>query len=110
MFPEASASDWQAMDSSSSVHSLRRVLAAGVVSLGVGVAWTSAKFASGSGYWAWPAAWWLLAGAWAVCVGLVFLAWRPRLAAFAAAVSLVAAILGGFATLLVWLIVYGTGD
>jgi hypothetical protein len=98
------------MHSSSWGRSLRHVLAAGAVSLGVGVAWTATKFASGSGYWAWPAAWWLLAGAWAICVGLVFLAWRPRLAALAAAVSLAAAILGGFATLLVWLIVYGTGD
>lgn len=91
-------------------RSLRPVASAGVVSFAAGVAWTAAKFASGSGYWDWPVSWWLLAVAWAIGVGGVFFVWRPALAAVAALVSLVAAAVGGFATLLVWLAVYGTGD
>lgn len=86
------------------------VFAVGVLSLGAGVAWTAVAFARGYGYWAWPASWWLLAGAWALLVGMIFLAWRPRLAAIAVPVSLAASILGGFATLLAWLVIYGTGD
>jgi hypothetical protein len=36
--------------------------------------------------------------------------WRPRFAALSAVVSLVAALLGGFATVFVWLLIYGSGD
>jgi peptidoglycan/LPS O-acetylase OafA/YrhL len=98
------------MESFARRRSPHPVFAAGVLSLGAGVAWTAVEFARGRGYWSWPASWSLLAGAWALLVGMVFLAWRPRLVAIAVPVSLAAAILGGFATLLAWLMIYGTGD
>jgi len=89
---------------------MRTVPALGVASFAAAIAWTAGEFASGTGYWGWPAPWWLLAVAWALGIGLLFIAWRPRLAALSAVVSLVAALLGGFATVFVWLLIYGTGD
>jgi peptidoglycan/LPS O-acetylase OafA/YrhL len=102
--------DLDSVDLPAKRRSLWPVLAAAGASFATASAWTAAKFASGSGYWDWPVSWWLLAVAWAVGAGLAFTAWRPRLAAPAALASLAGAVLGGFATVLVFIAIHGTGD
>jgi len=46
-----------------------------------------------------------LAVAWALGIGVLSIARRRRLAALSALVSLVAALLGGFATVFIWLLI-----
>jgi peptidoglycan/LPS O-acetylase OafA/YrhL len=82
-----------------------------VASFAAAIAWTAAEFASGTGYWGWPVPWWLLALIWAFGGGLLFLSYgHRRLALLVVPLSLAFALLGGFATLLAWLLIYGTGD
>ena len=80
-----------------------------VASFAAAIAWTAAEFASGTGYWGWPVPWWLLTLIWAFGVGLLFLTVDRRLALLVVPLSLASALLGGFATLLAWLVIYGTG-
>jgi hypothetical protein len=91
---------------------LRLFLVVGALSFFTGAVWTTAEFQRGIGYWSWNVTWWELAALGGVVVAGGVAVGGGRARRLAVPVGVFAGLsgaTGGFATLFVYLMIYGTG-